>query len=410
MIPPKPLDYKELTPDQQKAHDTVERFMNQDEHKVMTITGYAGTGKTTLLANIVELLQNSQNRITVTAPTNKAVKVLSDKIGKGNLQTIHKALNVKPVRNRDIEVFEPVLFEKEHPIVEYDYVIVDECSMVSVELKKILMNAIKGFETKVIFTGDQAQLPPVGEDISPTFLYPKTSLDTIVRHDDTLAHSAALFRNNPEPVDIEEAVNGSTIRMEDRAILKHHFKNWRKDPDSKRMIAWTNNSVKYWNELLRQIDWQKRPEQPWIKGDIIIANSPCFVRYGGEKQVVLNNSEEATVRRVIVKKESYKIMASKENGSQVELEVVKEEHKPKLQKVLKKYAAEKNWYNFWRLKEKYHDLRHCYSMTAHKSQGSTFGTVFVDIDDISRNPNIKERNKLLYTAITRASKQVIFIT
>ena len=62
-----------------------------------------------------------------------------------------------------------------------------------------------------------------------------------------------------------------------------------------------------------------------------------------------------------------------------------------------------------RIVDKYADIGFCHSMTIHKSQGSTFNYVYVDIKDISTNTNEKERNRLLYTATTRAADMLGFI-
>ena len=58
------------------------------------------------------------------------------------------------------------------------------------------------------------------------------------------------------------------------------------------------------------------------------------------------------------------------------------------------------------MKKAYHDIRHCYALTVHKSQGSGFGTVVLDWENIQQNRDLQNRNQLLYVAMTRAEKQV----
>ena len=67
----------------------------------------------------------------------------------------------------------------------------------------------------------------------------------------------------------------------------------------------------------------------------------------------------------------------------------------------------KNWQNS--VIEKFAQLNYGYSITVHKSQGSTFTNVFIDILDILSNNNNEETSKCLYTAITRSSNKLILL-
>jgi exodeoxyribonuclease-5 len=75
---------------------------------------------------------------------------------------------------------------------------------------------------------------------------------------------------------------------------------------------------------------------------------------------------------------------------------------------LKEMANEKNWNGFWKLKKYFHDIRHCYALTTHKHQGSTYQNIFIDVNDIYSNYDVEQRNKLLYVAMTRATDNVFF--
>jgi len=70
------------------------------------------------------------------------------------------------------------------------------------------------------------------------------------------------------------------------------------------------------------------------------------------------------------------------------------------------FARHKNWMAFWDLKQYFHDVDYAYSLTIHKSQGSTFQDVFVDVPSMLTNRNIIERNQLCYVAFTRAAKRL----
>jgi ATP-dependent exoDNAse (exonuclease V) alpha subunit len=74
--------------------------------------------------------------------------------------------------------------------------------------------------------------------------------------------------------------------------------------------------------------------------------------------------------------------------------------------ILKQLAKEKNWKDFFDVKEKVADLRPTYACTVHKSQGSTYDNVFIDLYSIGKNNKPNEVARLLYVAVTRASNNV----
>ena len=61
---------------------------------------------------------------------------------------------------------------------------------------------------------------------------------------------------------------------------------------------------------------------------------------------------------------------------------------------------------FWDYKQLFHDVSYAYSLTVHKSQGSTFQDVFVDVPNLMLNRKVIERNQLYYVAFTRAAKRL----
>lgn len=177
----------ELTTQQNKVLDQIRDFMKSDD-SVFILRGYAGTGKTTMVKVIAEYISQSRN-VQLMAPTGRAARVLTQKAGiKGKLEatTIHKAIyakacivskKVKDVAESEFKFVFPV-YKNEHGgnIVA----IVDEASMIcsrKIEhelyvfgtdnlLEDLLEYVRPSYGGKVIFVGDPAQLPPVGEPIS----------------------------------------------------------------------------------------------------------------------------------------------------------------------------------------------------------------------------------------------------
>ena len=139
-------EYSHLTEEQTLA---VKRGITEG---LSIITGLPGTGKTFVTRTIIELLKRTGNKFALCAPTGKASKKLSESTGE-EAQTIHRLLEFSP---------KSMTFGKneENPL-EYDYVIIDESSMIDIILLGSLLKAIE-IGTKVIFIGDIDQLPSIG--------------------------------------------------------------------------------------------------------------------------------------------------------------------------------------------------------------------------------------------------------
>ena len=120
--------------------------------RAMILTGGPGTGKTTTVVGMIRLFEAQGKHITLTAPTGRAAKRLSETTG-GEAKTIHRLLEFSP----QINSFKR---NRQNPL-DTDVVIVDETSMVDLVLMNRLMQAIRP-STTVILIGDTDQLPSVG--------------------------------------------------------------------------------------------------------------------------------------------------------------------------------------------------------------------------------------------------------
>lgn len=173
----------ELTIQQNKVFEQIKAFLNSDA-SVFILRGYAGTGKTTMVKVIADYIEQSR-QLAMMAPTGRAARVLAMKTGH-TATTIHKAIyakaHVEPKKVKNIAesefkfVFSINNSENGGNIVA----IVDEASMVcsrkiehelfmfgTDNLMEDLLTFVRpNFGGKVIFVGDPAQLPPVGESVS----------------------------------------------------------------------------------------------------------------------------------------------------------------------------------------------------------------------------------------------------
>lgn len=390
-----------LTDDQKEAFENIKEWLKGDS-RFYTLAGLSGAGKTTLMDIITDYAREKGLECRLTATTNKAVKVLMELIDHDEFSTIHSLLNIKAKKKGTKEIFEAV-WKKEHDINAYDLVIVDECSMVSEKLlKEIQKQAVSG--VKILFVGDPAQLQPINETISTTFNYDSSMLTEVVRHGDTIAHTSRKVRSTANFIPFGELLSPPEIDNIMNDEMHEYFEGFRDDPDRARMLCWTNNKVHHWNRVLREVDYGETHLPRFIKGDIVMANAPCEVN----DQLVMLNSEEGEIKRVTEDEEGYNLTVRLFSGGEARVTVIKDDYVPEFKRKLKEYADRQAWTSYWNLKKRFHDIRHCYALTTHKSQGSSYDVSILDTKDISKNPDLEERNQLVYVAMTRARDKVKF--
>lgn len=157
-------DKIELTPEQKKIHDAIVVFAEAGA-TYMTIGGYAGTGKSTVIAAAVRTIRakKSAPRIVFCCFTGKAASVLRAKlVAAGAIEdpdecgTIHRLIYVPVVKEQKI------IGWRLGDSVDADLIIVDEASMVGDQIWKDL----RSFEVPIIAVGDHGQLPPIGSEFS----------------------------------------------------------------------------------------------------------------------------------------------------------------------------------------------------------------------------------------------------
>lgn len=174
-----------LSPEQKTAHEAILAFVKDKKHQ-LRIGGYAGTGKTTLIANTLKALRemDATKRIAMACFTGKAAFVLREKLIAADVLadeyvgTIH-GLMYEPVVKNGV-----VLRWKRRESIEADLLIIDEASMVSETIYKDL----KKYKVPMLFIGDHGQLPPIGgqmalmdkPDITLTQIQRQAALNPII--------------------------------------------------------------------------------------------------------------------------------------------------------------------------------------------------------------------------------------
>lgn len=376
----------------------VERHKNNEKYTV--ISGYAGTGKSTLVRFIIEALNVSEDRVCYATYTGKAAEVLRKK-GNKNACTLHKLLYdhfPRPAGG---------FFKKPKSKIDYDIVVVDEVSMAP----KTLMELLFSHQCYIICLGDPFQLPPVDKNEDNHLLdHPHIFLDEIVRQaENSEIIQLSMKIRKYENVDI---FNGENVKIFEKSQLNTGMLLW-----ADQILVGTNATrVNINNQMRNLLGRGDKPED----GDKII----CLRNYWEDFSVdgnplvngtigVLQNSFE-TFRAIprYIKTDNHKFDVLQ--GNFVVGEDTYENIEMDKQMIL---TGEKccDWrlaYQLGKLRNKIGDIVpkefvYAYAITTHKSQGSEWDKVLV-LEERFPFDRV-EHARWLYTAVTRASDKLVLI-
>ena len=425
-----------LTPDQEKALSQLKEFTRSPADNFFRVTGYAGTGKSFLITRYIQWLNSQCLSYIAACPTNKAAKNLKSLAKNEGLnlevKTVAQLLGQQPELDKDTgkELF---ISQGELDWSEYDVIIIDEFSMLSRDNFQEIVSEVdisSFFSTKVVFVGDRAQLPPVGEKepiVSTNNLIQKSaSLTKVVRYDGELARVAEEVRSNnqysriiyPFTTTTDQTIlclpQGEWLAQ---AIAVFESSEFKQNPDLIRFLAWRNKTVDSLNNFVRSQLWGENAPD-YVPGDRLIAKRPLFrPKPGGQGRdkwaILINNSEECQVTEpgelceLVFQGEVYKywkVEVQPDEGKPQTLSILHSDSKSIHAKQVKSLAQEKQWSDYYDLSRMFDDVTYAYALTTHKAQGSTIDYVFLDVADMRGS---SDRQKLLYTALTRASTKVL---
>jgi len=421
-----------LTDEQAQAvKDIFELFK---EKTYVTLSGSAGTGKTTTAFEVYKLAKKKGYNCFLTAPTNKAAKVLSEKTSAKAI-TIHKMLKLV------LEDFEDTQLLNQADTVTFDpdeevFIIVDEASMLSEELMEIIHEMVDSNSyVKILFIGDPYQLNPINEQESYAFSYHGIELKTVLRQqaENPIIQLAQELRNlqiNPDgktlPNFHQYADNEKIIIVDKYANFKSSYIADYQRELSTHMVVWRNSTVYELNNSIREELYGDDAEDPYIVGEEMMLYAPLteIDRRSGKRIVLLENSALATIKTISnsieticgIKFPYYSIQLKNEdqpNGVFINMPVFQGEVDQYLSRTVKKAKALTGRMRagvfseeFFPVKNFFGSMRHAHAITSHKSQGSTYDSVYVNVQDISLNPNYIEKLRSMYVAITRTSDKV----
>jgi len=487
----------QLNADQQAAFDYLVPFcLGEGTTTKALLEGFAGTGKTFTINRVVEAVKASNPGISfgMTAPTHKAVRQLykHSELKTGlDFATIHAFLGLKQVMKPDpkdkrkmIEVFEPDKSGDFAPrINDINILIVDEASMLSDELYGYIDDAVRSSRVRVIFMGDPLQIPPVGnsqdrsknKDAIPFVpaqqqsrkIHPLKLVEIVRQAKDNpiIAYSLAireqyLRQNIVATYDYDETSGVEVIERKlpaVRELIRKYFctRNFRRDPDYIKIVAWRNDTVDYFNKEVRLLMNGVDSLPKIIVGDKLVLDKPFTI---GKR--TLATSEELEVLSAAVtsyphkyhiidrgtafdktmqetdgfdldeaQKKSFEEMfiiyhceVKAMDGKTYNVRILHEDSQQAYDDIQKRIAdAAKKctdfdrlemWKQFYNMQKKFAWTKYNYCLTGHKSQGSTYDyciSMEWDIDVARQIVGFEESNRIRYVAATRARNKLFIV-
>lgn len=417
-----------LSDSQQAVVDHFPHFLMDDEATEMTIAGFAGSGKTFLVSHLASINSKIQKFVRVmdqniqprkmyfTATTNKAAAVL-EKFLNIETRTIHSLLSLRVRNNYKTGRTELVPNEQgKRESLNHSIIFVDEASMINRDLLTAIRKAQKEWrDCKVVFIGDEYQLPPVKEDVCAVFQDGEHTvrLNEIQRQvaDNPIIQLSAKYRDCLDDHLLTwpeiEADGEHIIHYDDKYeffdAIKEKFMEEVQYPDRYKVLAWANNRVREYNDWIRSL--HGLPNH-LTTGERVVTNRPLL---GVDDKVLAQTDTVHTIRKVDP------AMEDGIKGFYIYLDNIGSpffqpwdwKEAQALASQYKKDAKQtRNWQPYFTIIQHWADLRPIHASTVHKAQGSTYEEVFVDLNNIGRNNNWREVARLTYVAITRASHRV----
>ena len=409
-----------LTASQVEALDALHAFVSVDgenQTSFFCLTGAAGTGKTSVIGTFcAEMQEKSKLTIGCCAPTHKAKVVLEEKIG-GNIEchTLQSLLAYRPVRQENGSmVFKTSRPLHDLPIHAYDVLIIDEASMVPAEMLAVIKAARYGGH--VVFVGDVFQLPPVGEERSVVFEAALPSdcvrLTEVVRHDGGILDLVTKFRHGMEGKitlsfdrSFFEGYDGVTVCGTKGELMQAAMAKM----PAGRLLCYTNALVSRLNKVVRHKLFGPDADE-FVVGDHICTAENTNDSIGTS----LPSSLEMVVSAVFVEQKEvfgteltlYNITTAEGVKMYVPVQASEVAYKTIESRIKAACRRSRKWHMYAKLQTYCTKLTHCYALTIHKAQGSTYNDVFVPLDNLLINRDRAEMLKLVYTALTRAAKSL----
>jgi exodeoxyribonuclease-5 len=382
----------ELTPEQVKAHDYICDWVLTNKSKLLTLGGYAGTGKSTIIGRVASTLKKSNLRIAFCAISGKASTVIKSKlsgilteqdycgtihsliyrlVGKEKLQSgrheLYFGLNTNPTAMRTM----------------YDVIILDEASMVN----EYIFRDLSSLGIPILAVGDHGQLPPVKGNFN-LMENPQIKLENIMRQAEgnPIIMMAQMAREQGN-IPYGQYGNNCFKTKELSALYEHHYAN----PNSIALCALNRTRVRM-NSHAREI---LKNNNPIPEFNYPVVGEPLICLYNNHRKMVYNGNIGILKRIEIQNLPEQKLFDVTIDMGDFEFENCIEP---------KQFGSE-----YTTVEEKSDDVDYFdwgYVITTHKAQGSEWQNVLI-IEEGEWMFKGDMWNRWLYTAATRAKESLI---
>lgn len=455
-----------LNKEQKEAFTLIKKFLDAPAPDVFVLKGYAGTGKTFLMQHLGKWLTEKERAFRLLATTGRAASVLKGKTG-FETRTVHSELyqfskvdgveddkpDDAPIADWGQMILQFLLREPDDEKIIY---IVDEASMLSNELSADNGFAVFGSgvilddlfsiagRNKIIFVGDPCQLPPVGQGFSPAldtaWLFDNNTpagsftLEKIERHNagNDILKLAQAVREMSLQVGLPRfskipasGLSNVYLHSSDKELFEHYVTRYKETGANGALaIARSNKTVHNINRAMRR-ELYGELDLPVQLGDVLLVtqNNYSVPLTNGDFITVLELGEQLMQSGLLFQEAKVRSMSA---GSEYELllsldilygktgNYSREQSKALMVDFSKKMKAKKVQGNTAKFKKEMmkDEFLNClragygYGVTCHKSQGGEWDHVYLFLDKgmFAMDPN--ELCKWLYTAITRAKKEL----
>jgi exodeoxyribonuclease-5 len=400
------VQLSDLSPDQRAVFDDLVKWFNgararDEDEKLITMGGYAGTGKSTLVSVFAKL---TRAKVAYCAFTGKAANVLKQKLRRQGawysyVGTIHGLIYKPEKDHKDNHTgFKKVEF------LDYELIVVDESSMLSEEI----VNDLRSFGIPIIAVGDHGQLPPI-EGRFNLMENPQLRLEKVHRlaEGNPIIQLSAYIREYgvlPESVNNEFISYVRPKDMRDRLSALYAGVKTGYDLSNIAVLCYSNSKRRMANNLARELRWGISEEEPPREGDMVMClrNAMNVNLYNGMRARVLDVKDAGKLwyyNHVVFDEENLEVKAMmfkpqfNRNGTVNCYEDIQQ------------YGFfEQGW-----MKQLGLLFDFGYALTVHKSQGSAFQDVFLLYERPSE-VSADDFRRWLYTAATRSSKRLAIVT
>lgn len=387
---------------QEKAKNAIQAWLLNPNQKEFILRGGPGVGKSFVVNNVIQNLEDITNMqkllgvnkhlhdILFTATTNKAASVIGG-------DTIYSVLGIS-IYN-DYKTGDVRLNLKNANTRYSSLIIIDESSMLDERILNEILE-LTDQTCKVLFVLDGDQLPPVNSASIPVLDLgiPEIELVTQMRQDPnshlykTVLDVKGWVRGGNKP----QLLEGPDIEYVDDTGLTEFINNM---SNNDKMLAFTNDCCINLNQYVRKL--RGIPSGFFQEGESIIScttlpNKKGTVIFTDKEYIIGNISSPISYHGQF----NYRDCTLDGHWCSVP------EDPMQFRGILNKYKSNKDWKAYFYLKENFVDIRDAYAITTHKSQGSTYDNVLINLANFNKCPNQALLARLIYVALSRARYKV----